>query len=84
MKKVALDTNVVIEIMRGNSMVIQQMDDFQLFCLPVTVCGELLFGVFNSPKSDAEIQTQFLKMIFGLLQSLCPMIFCYCRMMNTF
>lgn len=56
MKKVALDTNVVIEIMRGNSMVIQQMDDFQLFCFPVTVCGELLFGVFNSPKSDAEIQ----------------------------
>lgn len=56
MEKVALDTNVVIEIMRGNSKVIQQIEDFQLFCVPVTVCGELLFGVLNSPKSDTEIQ----------------------------
>jgi tRNA(fMet)-specific endonuclease VapC len=56
MTKVVLDTNVVIEIMRGNSMVIQQIEGFQLFCVPVTVCGELLFGVFNSPKSNTEIQ----------------------------
>ena len=56
MKKVALDTNVVIEIMRGNSKVIQQIEDFQLFCVPVTVCGELLFGVYNSLRSESELQ----------------------------
>ena len=55
MKKVVLDTNIVIEILRGNEAVMNQVSIYDSVCLPVTVCGELLFGAYNSSKIDSEI-----------------------------
>jgi len=45
---VALDTNIAIDLMNGKEETLQFVKQFQTVCLPVTVCGELLFGVKNS------------------------------------
>ncbi|NUO00929.1 MAG: hypothetical protein HUU01_09985 [Saprospiraceae bacterium] len=45
---VALDTNIAIDLMNGKEETLQFVKQFQTVCLPVTVCGELLFGAKNS------------------------------------
>jgi tRNA(fMet)-specific endonuclease VapC len=54
MDKIALDTNIAIDLLNGKSEVIASINKFDLVCLPVTVCGELLFGAKNSGKSKAN------------------------------
>lgn len=54
MNKVALDTNIAIDLLNGNVNILTQMNQYDLVCLPVTVCGELLFGAKNSGKAKAN------------------------------
>lgn len=54
MDKIALDTNIAIDLLNGKSEIIASITKFDLVCLPVTVCGELLFGAKNSGKSKAN------------------------------
>jgi tRNA(fMet)-specific endonuclease VapC len=55
MKKLALDTNVVIAIINGNETIAQLVAQYNILCLPVTVCGELLFGAKNAARSRTYI-----------------------------
>jgi tRNA(fMet)-specific endonuclease VapC len=54
MDKIALDTNIAIDLLNGKSEVLASIGKFDLVCLPVTVCGELLFGAKNSGKSKSN------------------------------
>ncbi len=49
---VALDTNVAIDFLRGIQPITDRVLNFSTIYLPVTVCGELLFGAANA--SDKE------------------------------
>lgn len=55
-EKIALDTNIVIDIFNNKQNVIALLNSFQRIYLPVTVCGELLFGAKNSAKSQENQQ----------------------------
>ena len=50
-EKIALDTNVVIDILNNKPKTIALLSHYQTLYLPITVCGELLFGAKNSAKS---------------------------------
>ncbi|MDO8460743.1 MAG: type II toxin-antitoxin system VapC family toxin [Nanoarchaeota archaeon] len=54
-----LDTNIIIEFLRGNSAIIKKIEEVSeyedIFLNPVTVC-ELFKGVYISPKSDEELK----------------------------
>ncbi len=45
---VVLDTNIVVDILNGKQTIIGLIKQYDVICLPVTVCGELLFGAKNS------------------------------------
>ncbi len=51
-EKIALDTNVVIDIFNNKKNIIDRLNEYQTIYLPVTVCGELLFGAKNSARSQ--------------------------------
>jgi tRNA(fMet)-specific endonuclease VapC len=48
MNTIALDTNVAVDVSNGKPQVIDLIRQNEFICLPVTVCGELLFGAKNS------------------------------------
>lgn len=50
-EKIALDTNIVIDILNNKQKTIALLSCYQTFYLPITVCGELLFGAKNSAKN---------------------------------
>lgn len=50
-EKIALDTNVVIDIFNNKIKAVTLLSEYQTIYLPITVCGELLFGAKNSSKS---------------------------------
>ncbi|MCE7072858.1 type II toxin-antitoxin system VapC family toxin [Dyadobacter sp. CY327] len=50
LSRVAIDTNVAIEALNGNSSTITTLGRFDLIYLPVMVCGELLYGARNSSR----------------------------------
>ncbi|WP_409013258.1 type II toxin-antitoxin system VapC family toxin [Dyadobacter sp. CY343] len=50
LNKVALDTNIAIEILNNNSVTIQSLHAFDMIYLPVVVCGELIYGAINSSR----------------------------------
>lgn len=50
-KKLALDTNAAIGLLKGEAAVLTVLQRFDILCLPVTVCGELLFGALNAKLS---------------------------------
>jgi tRNA(fMet)-specific endonuclease VapC len=54
MSKIALDTNIAIDLLNGNPEVIATLLQYDSTYLPVTVCGELLFGAKNSGKSKSN------------------------------
>jgi tRNA(fMet)-specific endonuclease VapC len=54
--KIALDTNVVIAIFNNKRDTVNLLRDYQTIYLPITVCGELLFGAKNSNKSQENEQ----------------------------
>lgn len=49
--KIALDTNIVIDLFNDKLNIITLLNRYQTVYLPITVCGELLFGAKNSAKS---------------------------------
>jgi tRNA(fMet)-specific endonuclease VapC len=55
MDTIALDTNIAIDLLNGKDNVIQKFEKYPSFNLPVTVCGELLFGALNSDRSKKNI-----------------------------
>ncbi len=50
--QIALDTNIVIDILNEKLNVVSFLKPNTKIYLPVTVCGELLFGARNSGKSQ--------------------------------
>jgi tRNA(fMet)-specific endonuclease VapC len=50
LNKIALDTNVAIEVLNNNKLTIEVLKQFDLIYLPVTVCGEMLYGAKNSSR----------------------------------
>jgi tRNA(fMet)-specific endonuclease VapC len=48
--KIALDTNIVIDILNNKLKVATLIKEYPILCLPTAVCGELLFGAENSAK----------------------------------
>ena len=50
MTSIALDTNIAVEILNNNELTINLLRQFDLVHLPITVCGELLFGAKNSSR----------------------------------
>ena len=56
MNKVALDTNIAIDILNGKRETVDSLGKYDLLFLPVTVCGELLFGARNSSKREENLR----------------------------
>ena len=54
MKQVTLDTNICIEILNGNESTIKKLKKYSVICLPIIVCGELLFGAKNSRRKKSN------------------------------
>ncbi len=55
MKGLALDTNVAIDILNGKKEIAEICFQYFPLYLPITVCGELLFGAINSARSQKNI-----------------------------
>ena len=55
MKMTALDTNIAIDLLNGNADSLYKYGKFSFFYLPVTVCGELLYGAMNSSGSKNNL-----------------------------
>jgi tRNA(fMet)-specific endonuclease VapC len=55
-EKIALDTNIVIDIFNNKKNIIDTLNVYQTIYLPVTVCGELLFGAKNSARNQENEQ----------------------------
>lgn len=51
----ALDTNVAIDLLNGNVEILLNYEKFTSLYLPVTVCGELLYGAINSNNSKKNL-----------------------------
>jgi tRNA(fMet)-specific endonuclease VapC len=61
-KKIVLDTNTVIDLLKGTPKVVSELEKFDVFYLTTTICGELLFGAKNSGKK-AENESKYRKFI---------------------
>ncbi len=55
MKKVAVDTNIAIAVLNDNKEIIEFLRAFDQIFIPITVSGELLFGVSNSKNADINL-----------------------------
>ncbi|HMN90779.1 MAG TPA: type II toxin-antitoxin system VapC family toxin [Saprospiraceae bacterium] len=55
MKRVAIDTNIAIELLNNNSAVISHLQYYEILFLPVIVSGELLFGAKNSSNQSTNL-----------------------------
>lgn len=62
-KRIALDTNIAIDLLNGNSATLAAIKKYDVVFLPVTVCGELLFGAKNSglSKKNEKRYKQFIE-----------------------
>jgi tRNA(fMet)-specific endonuclease VapC len=56
MKDIALDTNFAISFLNGNKETAEALEEYDRFFLPVTVCGELLFGARNSSRVSSNLE----------------------------
>jgi tRNA(fMet)-specific endonuclease VapC len=55
MDTIALDTNIAIDLLNGNDEITRNFGEYTTLYLPVTVCGELLFGALNSNYSKKNL-----------------------------
>jgi len=55
LRHIAIDTNIAIELLNGNEVILKTLSHFDTIALPVTVCGELLFGAKNSRKAEINL-----------------------------
>ena len=58
-KQIALDTNVAIALLNNDKAVLAVLKKYDSICLPVTVCGELIFGAKNSGLSEKNEKKYF-------------------------
>lgn len=56
LSKIALDTNIAIEVLNSNEFTIEILRQFDLIYLPIIVCGELLYGAKNSGKASYNLR----------------------------
>ena len=54
--ELALDSNIAIAILNEDKEIIDRVKSVSVFYLPITVCGELLFGAKNSSKATENEQ----------------------------
>jgi len=57
MKRIALDTNIAVDILNGKEETLKKLSKYDIFYLPITVCGELLFGALNSNRKKRNEKT---------------------------
>ena len=59
-EEIALDSNIVIEVLNNKKTIVESVKDYRKVYLPITVCGELLFGAksFNSVKNPVLCMTK--------------------------
>jgi len=55
MKGLAIDTNIAIDILNKKKEIAEICFTYFPIYLPITVCGELLFGALNSAKSQKNL-----------------------------
>jgi tRNA(fMet)-specific endonuclease VapC len=62
-RRIALDTNIAIDLLNGNTATLTSIKKYDVVYLPVTVCGELLFGAKNSflNKKNEKRYKQFIE-----------------------
>lgn len=70
MKRIALDTNIAVNFLNGDEGIISFIQQIKVIYLPITVCGELLYGAENSKKKQAN-----LKKVKAFIKS--------CKILNT-
>jgi tRNA(fMet)-specific endonuclease VapC len=56
MKRIGIDTNIAIDFLNGNFEIVSLLETFDEICIPITVCGELLFGAMNSTRRTNNLQ----------------------------
>ncbi len=56
MKRIALDTNIAVDILNGSQETIERLEKYDVYYLPIVVCGELLFGAMNSKRKTSNIK----------------------------
>jgi len=63
LKRIALDTNIVIDFFKNKNETIDLLREYDVHYLPITVCGELLFGAINSERKQQNLKRtkQFFK-----------------------
>jgi tRNA(fMet)-specific endonuclease VapC len=61
-KRIALDTNAAIAILNNQTSIYNTLSKYDTICLPVTVCGELMFGAKNS-KLSAKNEKRYFEFI---------------------
>jgi tRNA(fMet)-specific endonuclease VapC len=54
--KLLLDTNIVIELFRGNQLVIDFLDNQEKIYLPTATLGELYLGAYRSSNVSKKLQ----------------------------
>jgi tRNA(fMet)-specific endonuclease VapC len=54
--KLLLDTNIVIELFRGNQAIITLLDEQEKVYIPVAVLGELYLGAYRSVNVPKKLQ----------------------------
>ena len=64
MSSIAIDTNIAIDILNGNKEILDRFEKYSSIYLPVTVCGELLYGAANSGNSKKNL-TKFREFILS-------------------
>ncbi len=53
--KVALDTNIAIAVLKGETGVAEKLQNAGRILLPLPVVGELFFGALNSQRAEANL-----------------------------
>ena len=54
--KLLLDTNIVIELFKGNKKVLSALDNHDFIYLPITVLGELYLGAYRSLNIQKKLE----------------------------
>ena len=58
-KHIAIDTNIAIALLNNQSNIYSTLNKYDIIYLPITVCGELLFGARNSQLSVKNTKRYF-------------------------
>lgn len=51
-----LDTNIIVQVFKENSIAKQNLDTIKKLIVPLTVVGELLFGAYKSERLPKHLQ----------------------------